>query len=307
MEYHIPSLLETSVEALEIDPQGTYIDATFGGGGHSWAIFEQLTSGHLIAFDQDIDSKVNLERFKDCAGDRSFTFIQANFKYLEKYLKLYGMTGFNGLIADLGVSFHQFDNGDRGFSTRFEGNLDMRMNQRAGKTAEQIIRDYQEDELIHILSAFGEVKNARTLAKEIILKRQQEEIKSTYDLKKIALKCAPKGREFKYLAKLFQALRIEVNDELIALKSLLDQSRSLLMTDGRLAFISYHSLEDRLVKKFFSSGNFEGELQKDFYGNIIRPLEPINRKPIVPSDVEISSNPRSRSAKLRIAKKNNVG
>lgn len=305
MDYHVPALLSQCIEGLAIDPSGVYVDVTFGGGGHARAIFNQLTTGKLLVFDQDADAKRNAEWFSDHSEDRSFTFIEANFRYLEKYLKFYGVTAIDGIIADLGVSFHQFDEADRGFSTRFDGVLDMRMNQRAGVSAREIVNEMNEPDLIHMFSSYGEIKNSRTLAQNIIAARVQEPIDTSAQLKEIASKVAPRGREHKYFAQLFQAIRIHVNDEMAAMREMLEQATDMLKPEGRLVVMSYHSLEDRLVKNYMNSGNFKGILEKDFYGNVIRPLDPVNRKLIVPSEAEINENKRSRSAKLRIGEKRN--
>jgi 16S rRNA (cytosine1402-N4)-methyltransferase len=301
-EYHVPVLLKECVEGLSIRQGGIYVDVTFGGGGHSEAIFTQLTNGKLYAFDQDPDAVSNAERFKSEA-DRSFVFVPANFRFLKKYLKFYGDTQVDGLLADLGVSSHQFDTGDRGFSTRFDGILDMRMDQKSDLDAGKVVNFYDERELVHVLSYYGEIKNARTLAKAIIQARSATPVTSTEELRSIAATVAPKGKLSKYLAQLFQAIRMEVNDELKALEEMLEQAAEVLKPGGKLVVISYHSLEDRLVKNLINSGNLKGKVEKDFYGNLIRPLDPVNRKPIIPSDMEIAGNSRARSAKLRIAVK----
>lgn len=305
MEYHVPALLEECMTGLNIDPAGTYVDVTFGGGGHSKAIFDQLTTGKLLVFDQDADAKANAKPLLEDKRDRSFTFIESNFRHLKKYLRFHGVTQVDGILADLGVSFHQFDQAERGFSTRFESVLDMRMDQRQRKTAIEVINESSEADLIHLLSAYGEIKNARTLASRIIQARTESKLERTEQLKEAALQVAPKGKEVKYLAQLYQAIRIEVNDEMGVVKELLEQSVEVLKPAGRLVVISYHSLEDRLVKNFINTGNFKGKQEKDFYGNLLRPLEPVNRKPIVPTQEEINENNRSRSAKLRIAEKRN--
>ena len=303
MAYHIPALLEVCMTGLNIDPEGTYVDVTFGGGGHSKAIFDQLTTGKLLVFDQDADAKANAKPLMEDKRDRSFTFIESNFRHLKKYLRFHGVAQVDGILADLGVSFHQFDQSDRGFSTRFESALDMRMDQRQRKTAIQVINESSEAELIHLLSAYGEIKNARTLASRMVQARAESKLERTEQLKEAALQVAPKGKEVKYLAQLYQAIRIEVNDEMGAVKELLEQSAEVLKPKGRLVVISYHSLEDRLVKNFINTGNFKGKQEKDFFGNLLRPLDPINRKPMVPTQDEINVNSRSRSAKLRIAEK----
>ena len=305
MEYHVPALLNECMTGLNIDPEGTYVDVTFGGGGHSKAIFERLTTGKLLVFDQDADAKANAKPLLEVKRDRSFTFIESNFRHLKKYLRFHGVTQVDGILADLGVSFHQFDQADRGFSTRFESELDMRMDQRQRKSAIEVINESNEADLIHLLSAYGEIKNARTLASRIVQARTQGKLERTEQLKEVALTVAPRGKEVKYLAQLYQAIRIEVNDEMGAVKELLEQSIDVLKPSGRLVVISYHSLEDRLVKNFMNAGNFQGKQEKDFYGNLLRPLDPVNRKPLVPTQEEVNANNRSRSAKLRIAEKRN--
>ena len=305
MAYHIPALLQESIDGLKVQPDGLYVDVTFGGGGHAWEIFSRLTTGHLLVFDQDADAKRNAERFKADLQNRSFTFIEANFRYLEKYLRFHGIKQVDGVIADFGVSFHQFDESTRGFSTRFDAALDMRMNQNTGRTAGQLLNEIAEKDLIHILSAYGEIKNARTLAKKLIAHRSETPFDSTDQLKQLALEVAPRGREQKYLAQLYQAIRIEVNEELRVIEEFLNQLPNVLNEGGRFVGITYHSLEDRLVKNYLASGNTRGKQEKDFYGNIIRPFDPVNRKPIVPEEAEINVNNRARSAKLRIGEKRN--
>lgn len=305
--YHNPVMLRECLDGLEINPDGVYVDVTFGGGGHSKAILSQLSQGHLIAFDQDKDAEQNAQQLEEeleaKSSKSSFTFIDTNFRYLKKYLRLHGIAQVDGILADLGVSSHQFDAPERGFTIRAEGELDMRMDQMAPKSAKDILNEYEEQDLIHILSAYGEVKNARTLAREIVNFRLNEPIKTNEQLKSIALKNAPKGRDLKYLAQVFQAIRIEVNEELAALREFLEQSGEVLKPNGRLVVMSYHSLEDRLVKNYINKGNFKGVDEKDFYGNPIRVLDPVNRKPIVPTTAEIKENSRARSAKLRIGRK----
>ncbi len=298
--YHKPVLLDESIAALDVDPTGTYVDLTFGGGGHSARIIEKLTTGKLFAFDQDPDAKPNTLAYRN---DDRFVFIESNFRYLQRYLQMYGVNEVQGILADLGVSSHQINEGPRGFSTRYNAQLDMRMSQQGSKSAKQVLNEYTETELQNIFGQYGEVRNAKTLANAIVSQRHIEQIKTTDQLKAIASKTAPRGREMKYYSQIFQALRIEVNDEINALKEMLQQSVELLSKDGRLAVISYHSLEDRLVKNIMRYGNFEGNPEKDFYGNLIRPIEPVVRKPIVPGMDEITQNKRARSAKLRIGKK----
>ncbi len=305
MAYHIPALLDESIDGLAIHPGGVYVDVTFGAGGHAREILSRLTTGQLFAFDQDADAKANADQLSADMQDRSFTFIEANFRHLKRYLKFHGITAIDGLFADLGVSFHQFDTADRGFSTRHDGELDMRMSKGTGPSARELINEITEKDLIHMLSSLGEIRNARTLAQRIIAARADQQIKTSKELKDISLEVAPRGKEWKYLAQVYQAIRIEVNDELGAIRDLLTQASEILKEGGRLAVISYHSLEDRLVKNFLASGNFQGKVEKDFYGNVIRPMRPVNRKPIVPSEAEIDANSRSRSAKLRVGEKTN--
>lgn len=298
--YHTPVLLQPSIDALNVEPDGTYVDVTFGGGGHSKAILNLLEKGMLYAFDQDADAKANAAELQQ---NRSFTFVDSNFRYLKRYLKFHGVKQVDGILADLGVSSHQFDVGARGFSTRFEGNLDMRMDQGAEFSAKEVVNEYAMDDLIHILSAYGEIKNARTLAAAIVRARGNKTITRNEELKEAALQVAPRGRELKYLAQLFQAIRIEVNDEMGSLREFLEQTVEVIKPGGRLVVISYHSLEDRPVKNFINTGNFKGKMEKDFYGNEIRPFKPVTRKPIVPDEEEIKMNSRARSAKLRIAER----
>ena|ERR1051326_800200 len=293
--YHTPVLLKDCIEALHIRPNGTYVDATFGGGGHSREIFKNLTTGRLFAFDVDEDA------VKNAIDDKRFTLMQKNFSELKKSLSEQDVTEIDGLLADLGVSSHQFDSAERGFSTRFDSSLDMRMRKQSGATASEILMTYSEENLKKIFREYGELRNANQVAKKIIANRNS--IRTVNDLKNVLANLAERGKENQFYAKVFQALRIEVNDELNALKQLLKQSAEVLKPGGRIAVISYHSLEDRLVKDFFRSGNFEGELVKDIYGNVQSPLEPVNKKPIVPNEEEIKKNSRARSAKLRIAEK----
>ncbi|MEQ8627215.1 16S rRNA (cytosine(1402)-N(4))-methyltransferase RsmH [Ekhidna sp.] len=306
-QYHNPVMLQECLDGLDIKPDGVYVDVTFGGGGHSKAILDKLTTGHLIAFDQDKDAEQNAQKLQeelDSSGSEcSFTFIESNFRYLKKFLRLHGITEVDGILADLGVSSHQFDEPSRGFTIRAEGVLDMRMDQAAAKSAREVVNEYEEKDLIHILSAYGEVRNARTLAREIVSFRMNQPIETNEQLKAIALKNAPKGRDLKYLAQVFQAIRIEVNEEMEALREFLIQAGEVLKAEGRLVVMSYHSLEDRPVKNFINKGNIKGVDEKDFYGNPIRVLDPVNRKPIVPTAAEIEKNSRARSAKLRIGKK----
>lgn len=299
MEYHRPVLFEESVDALAIKPDGVYVDVTFGGGGHSALIVSRLTSGKLYSFDQDRDAEEQSKKIDSPA----FQFVRANFRDLKKYLRLYGVKQVDGILADLGVSSHQFNVPERGFSTRFEGPLDMRMNAEAGTTAQEVLETYSEEQLHRIFGIYGEVKNARTLARTIVEKRARKPFETIGEFKQAISFCTPKGKENKYLAQVFQALRIEVNDEMKALEEMLEQAAEVLKPGGRLVVISYHSLEDRLVKNFIAKGKFFGEVEKDLFGNEIKPLEAVNRKPIVPSEQELLENSRSRSAKLRIAEK----
>lgn len=298
--YHNPVLLEACLDGLAIRPEGVYIDVTFGGGGHSKAILNQLgDKGRLLAFDQDSDARANALAI----DDKRLTFIDANFRYLQKYLRLYGVKGVDGILGDLGVSSHQFDTPERGFSTRFEANLDMRMNQRSGLTARDIIDTYSSEELHRILGMYGELQNAKTAAQAIVAARANRAIETVNDLKAALQRYAPRGKENKYFAQVFQALRIEVNDEMGALQEFLTQSAEVLKPQGRLVVMSYHSLEDRLVKNFIGKGKFHGEVEKDLFGNDLKPLQSVTRKPIEASAEEIAQNSRARSAKLRVAEK----
>ena len=293
-------MLKECIDGLEIKPNGIYVDLTFGGGGHSKEILKHLTNGKLYGFDQDDDAKEQSELIKM----DQFEFVLANFRHLKKYLRLYGVTQVDGILADLGISSHQIDVPERGFSTRFDAALDMRMDQNGELTAEEIINEYSEKELVDLLSRYGEVKNARTLAAAIVSDRVKGRIKTVEELKSILEQYARPGRQFKYFAQVFQALRIVVNDEMSALEDMIEQASEVLKPGGRFVVMSYHSLEDRPVKNFFSKGKFKGEVEKDFYGNMLRPLNPITRKPVLATDDEIKINNRARSAKLRIAEKN---
>jgi 16S rRNA (cytosine1402-N4)-methyltransferase len=295
--YHTPVLLKESIQGLQVKAGGTYVDATFGGGGHSRAILDRLSSGRLFAFDRDPSSQSNAPE------DNHFTLVINNFRHIKNYLKLYNVENIDGLLADLGVSSHQFDSAERGFSTRLKGSLDMRMNPNAQRTALEIVNTYPEEELTRILVEFGEVTQAKKLSYLICEKRSLKSIETTEDLVHITTEFAPRGKENKYLAQVFQAIRIEVNEELDSLKELLEQAGDLIVKGGRLVIISYHSLEDRLVKNFIKSGNFEGKIEKDFYGNPLTNFKSISRKPIVPSEEEIMMNSRARSAKLRVAER----
>jgi 16S rRNA (cytosine1402-N4)-methyltransferase len=297
--YHKPVMLNECIEALNINPEGTYVDVTFGGGGHSLRILEALKEGRLIAFDQDEDAKKQSENIKS----RSFTFCQANFMYMKKYLKLNGVTKVNGILADLGISSHQIDSPERGFSTRYDGPLDMRMDTKAELTAAKLLNTYSEADLHKILGMYGEIKNAKTAAKLIAQHRVNSPFRRTEDLKKALQTIAPRGKENKYFAQVFQALRIEVNHEMQALEDFLHQCGEVMETGGRLVIMSYHSLEDRMVKNFMNKGKVFGEVEKDFYGNEIKPFEAITRKPVEATEEEIGVNNRARSAKLRIAER----
>ena len=297
--YHKPVMLSECIDALNINPNGIYIDVTFGGGGHSLKILEQLQEGKLIAFDQDEDAKKQSENIQS----RSFTFCQANFRHMKQYLKLNGVTKVNGILADLGISSHQIDSAERGFSTRFDGPLDMRMDRKGSKSAARVLNEYPEAMLHKILGMYGEVKNAKTLASLIAQKRSVKKFERIQDLIELLKPIAPRGREFKYYAQVFQALRIEVNEEMQVLEDFLHQCGEVMEKGGRLVVMSYHSLEDRLVKNYINSGKMFGEVEKDFYGNKIRPFEAVNRKPIEATEEEVNENNRSRSAKLRIAVK----
>ncbi|PZX53228.1 16S rRNA (cytosine(1402)-N(4))-methyltransferase RsmH [Algoriphagus chordae] len=295
--YHIPVMLAKCTEGLSIDPNGIYVDVTFGGGGHSREILKHLDKGHLYGFDQDVDAEANIP-----ASD-NFTFVAANFRDLKRYLRLHGVKKVDGILADLGISSHQIDEPSRGFSTRFSGDLDMRMNQSADVSAKEVLNTYDEGRLHKILGMYGEVKNAKTLAQAIVSERSSQPFETTEGFTSFLKRYAPRGKDFKYYAQVFQALRIEVNDEMGALEEMLLEAVEVLKPEGRLVVMSYHSLEDRLVKSLMIKGKFQGEVEKDFYGNLIRPLEPISRGAVVADAEEIASNPRARSAKLRIAKK----
>ncbi len=297
--YHIPALLSETINGLNINPNGIYVDVTFGGGGHSREILKHLgKNGRLYSFDQDLDAQ------KNAIDDKRFTFVHGNFRFLRNFMHFYGIEAVDGILADLGVSSHHFDDAGRGFSFRFDSPLDMRMNQKAPFTAADILNTYGEQQLASLFRIYGELNDARQLARKIAKARESQKIETTGQLIELAKPKLGKEQEKKYWAKVFQSLRIEVNNEMRALKELLVQANELLKPDGRIAVITYHSLEDRMVKNFFRSGNFDGEAEKDFYGNIISPLEAVNNKVITPSEEEMQQNPRSRSAKLRIAKKN---
>lgn len=295
MKYHNPVLLKESIEGLNIKPDGVYVDVTFGGGGHSREILDRLNeNGKLFAFDQDEDAKRNV------IDDPRFTLIPQNFRFIKRYLRFYGIKKVDGILADLGVSSHQFDVAERGFSTRFDADLDMRMNQSGELSAFEVINKYDEERLANVLFNYSELRNAKDIARRIVEKRSEEKIKTSFQLKEVLAAFVPKSQEHKVLAQIFQGIRIEVNQEIEALKEFLLQVPELLNEGGRLSVLSYHSLEDRLVKRFIRSGLFEGEPVKDFYGNVTVPLKKVG-KMVVPSFQEIKINSRARSAKLRIA------
>ncbi len=297
--YHVSVLLKESVDGLAIRPDGVYVDVTFGGGGHSREILSRLGAhGHLYGFDQDADAELNI------VNDDRFTFVRSNFRYLKNWMRYYEVDGVDGLLADLGVSSHHFDNESRGFSFRFDAPLDMRMNKRAGMTAADVVNNYTEEQLSDVFYLYGELKNARKIASLLAKSRQEKPILTTGRLMEIAEKLFPREREKKEMTKLFQALRIEVNHEMDALREMLLGACELLKPEGRLCVITYHSLEDRIVKNVMRAGNAEGKVEQDFFGQVKSPLHLINNRVIVPSDEELTANPRSRSAKLRIAVKN---
>jgi 16S rRNA (cytosine1402-N4)-methyltransferase len=291
-------MLRECLEGLKINPDGIYVDVTFGGGGHSRAIFEKLSpKGRLIVFDQDPDA------LKNAWDAPNFLFIPSNFAFISNHLKMMGIKHVDGILADLGVSSHQFDEADRGFTIRANAALDMRMNQSGDLTAAKVVNTYEEHQLIRIFRNFGELSNARKVAGELVNKRSERKIKTTQDLMDVLRFCAPRHKEHKFFAQVFQALRIEVNNELDVLEKFLVQSAEVLAPGGRLVVMSYHSLEDRLVKNFMKRGAVDGEITKDFFGNILKPFDEIVRHPIVPSEEELELNSRARSAKLRIAEK----
>jgi 16S rRNA (cytosine1402-N4)-methyltransferase len=297
MFYHVPALLEESVRGLNIRPDGIYVDVTFGGGGHSMEIMKRLKKGKLIAFDQDEDAMRNV------TDDKRLIFLNQNFRFLKNNLKFNGIDSIDGLIADLGVSFHQFDEPERGFTFRQDVPLDMRMNKKGSVTAASLLKTLDEASLAKILYDFGELVNSRRIAKEIVTARAVRPLTTVSDMINAIGKLAPPRQEHKFYARVFQALRIAVNHELDYLKEMLEQSLDLLKKDGRLVVITYHSLEDRVVKNFMRTGNFEGEEKKDFYGNLITPFRIINKKGTVPDENEIEDNKRARSARLRIAER----
>lgn len=297
--YHRPVMLKACIEALQIKPGGIYVDATFGGGGHSLEILKHLKSGRLIAFDQDEDAGIEAGKIESS----SFTFCQANFMHLKRYLKLHGVNKVSGVLADLGISSHQIDSPERGFSTRFDGPLDMRMDTTISQTAATVLNGYSEGDLHKLFGMYGELRNAKTVAGMIVQQRVQKKFERTEDLKNALKGVAPRGKEYKYFAQVFQALRIEVNDEMKALENFLHQCGEVLEISGRLVVMSYHSLEDRMVKNYMQKGKVFGDVEKDFYGHEIKPFEVINRKPVEASEEEIALNNRARSAKLRVAEK----
>lgn len=297
--YHVPVLLKESVDGLQINPEGIYVDVTFGGGGHSREILSRLGSkGHLYSFDQDADAEQNIP-----ADEQKFTFVRSNFRYLRNWMRYYGVEGIDGLLADLGVSSHHFDDESRGFSFRFDAPLDMRMNERDGLTAADVCNRYSEEELARLFWLYGELKNGRRLANTIVRGRADHPIATVNDLITLVRPLIGANREKKDMAKVFQALRIEVNHEMEALHEMLDAAINCLKPGGRLVVLTYHSLEDRMVKNYMRSGNAEGKVEEDFFGNRLSPLRPVNNKVIVPDADEQERNPRSRSAKLRIAEK----
>lgn len=296
--YHVSVLLKESVDGLDIQPDGVYIDVTFGGGGHSKEILRRLgPGGRLFGFDQDQDAEKNI------VDDDRFTFVRSNFRYVRQWMRYYGISQIDGLIADLGVSSHHFDDAERGFSFRFNSQLDMRMNKRAGQTAADVLNDYTEERLADVFYVYGELKNARRVAAAIVKARQQHPFVTTNDLLQATEQLFQREREKKEVTKLFQALRIEVNHEMDALRDMLAGACRLLRPGGRLSVITYHSLEDRIVKNVMRTGNAEGRIEQDFYGRVKSPLHLINNKVVTPSDEELQANPRSRSAKLRVAEK----
>lgn len=296
--YHIPVLLNESIEGMNLHADGIYADMTFGGGGHSKEILRRMGEDcHLYSFDQDEDAEKNI------VDDKRFTFVRSNFRYLRNFMRYYGVEQLDGILADLGVSSHHFDDSERGFSFRFDGKLDMRMNKRAGMTAADIVNTYDEEKLADVFYLYGELKNSRKLAATITKARQQKQITTIGEFLDIIKPLFGREREKKELAKVFQALRIEVNHEMEALKEMLYEATDLLKPGGRLVVITYHSLEDRMVKNLIKAGNIEGKVEQDFYGNVQSPFRAVNNKVIVPTDEEVNQNPRSRSAKLRIAEK----
>ena len=298
--YHVPVLLKESVDGLNITEGGNFVDVTFGGGGHSKEIYSRMDkNGHLYSFDQDADAEKNADGF----DTKRFTFVRSNFRFLKNFMRYYGVEHIDGLLADLGVSSHHFDDSARGFSFRFEGKLDMRMNQRAGMTAADVVNTYEEERLADVLYLYGELKQSRKIAAALVKARQEKPIETIGDLMEVSKTFFRNEREKKDMAKLFQALRIEVNHEMDTLKEMLKSATEMLKPGGRLVIITYHSLEDRIVKNLMKTGNVEGKEDKDFFGKVNTPYRLVNRQVIVPTDEEMARNPRSRSAKLRIAEK----
>lgn len=296
--YHIPVLLKESIEGLNLKKGGIYVDVTFGGGGHSKEILRQMDkSCRLFSFDQDEDAERNI------VDDDRFTFVRSNFRYIKNFMKYHGVDKVDGILADLGVSSHHFDDSERGFSFRFDGKLDMRMNKRAGMTAADIVNNYDEERLANLFYLYGELKNSRKLASVLVKRRTVQPFDTIGDFLEVVKPLYGREREKKELAKVFQSLRIEVNQEMEALKEMLYSATEILKPGGRLSVITYHSLEDRMVKNIMKTGNVEGKMEQDFFGNVQTPFKLVNNKVIVPTDEEITSNPRSRSAKLRIAEK----
>lgn len=302
MSYHEPVLLNACLEGLRIIPEGVYVDVTFGGGGHSRAINTRLEkSGHLLAFDQDADAQANAESW----DFENFTLIPANFRYLSRYLRLHGYPKVDGILADLGVSSHQLDEAARGFSFQQTAALDMRMNKAQPQSAYSLLNESSPQELHRIFGMYGDIRNAKTLAQAVVRARATRPLETTTDFRKVLEPLAPRRKEFKYFAQAFQAVRIAVNDEMKALEEFLEQTPDVLKPGGRLVVMAYHSAEDRLVKNFMQKGKFQGELEQDLRGNILRPLEPLTRKPLTADPEECEQNPRARSAKLRVAEKKN--
>ncbi len=307
--YHVPVLLSESIDGLDIKPGGVYVDVTFGGGGHSSEVLRRLAgTGHLYSFDQDEDAERNLERsdLKDSVNaqqEGNFTFVRSNFRYLKNWMRYYGEEQVDGILADLGVSSHHFDDAERGFSFRFDAPLDMRMNKRSDRTAADVVNDTDEDKLADIFFLYGELKNARRIAAALVKARSARRIVTTQDFMTVVEPFFRREREKKEMAKLFQALRIEVNHEMEALRDMLKAATELIRPGGRLSVITYHSLEDRIVKNVMKTGNVEGHQQQDFFGRVETPFRLVNNKVIVPSESEQAENPRSRSAKLRVAEK----
>jgi len=297
-EYHVPVLLNECLDGLKINPDGVYVDVTFGGGGHSRAIFERLSAnGKLIAFDQDPDAKNNVWNAPN------FHFVPANFAFLQNHLRMLGIQKVDGILADLGVSSHQFDEEQRGFSIRSNAPLDMRMNQNGALSAEVLVNDYSENELIRILKMYGEINNARRVASEIVRARTSKRLETTFELMDALKSCAPKFKDHKFFAQVFQAIRIEVNHEMDVLEKFILQTEAVLNPGGRLVVMSYHSLEDRIIKNYMKRGSLNGAIEKDFFGNVLKPFDEIVRHPIVANEEECERNSRARSAKLRIAER----